>query len=132
VGGIVVDGQGRLLLIRRGHPPSAGRWSLPGGRVEDGESDEAALVREMREETGAIVRVGRLAGVVERAADGETRYRIADYHCTLVGGRLEAGDDAAELGWVSPEQLADLPLTAGLREALTDWAVLPGSRAEPG
>jgi 8-oxo-dGTP diphosphatase len=126
VGGILTDGAGRLLVIRRGHPPAAGRWSLPGGRVEAGEAEPAALAREMREETGALVAVGRLAGVVERDGPAGVRYRIADYHCRLLGGRLAAGDDAAELRWVTPEELRGLPLTDGLAEALTDWRVLPG------
>ncbi len=55
VGAIITDPAGRLLLIKRGHEPEAGRWSVPGGRIEPGESDEQALVREVREETGLTV-----------------------------------------------------------------------------
>ncbi len=66
VGAIVRDEAGRLLLIQRGHDPGAGLWSLPGGRIEPGETDEQALVREMREETGLTVRPGPLAGAVSR------------------------------------------------------------------
>ena len=60
MGAVIKDGAGRLLLIKRGHEPEAGRWSLPGGRIEPGESDEQALVREIGEETGLTVTVGRL------------------------------------------------------------------------
>ena len=62
MGAVVGDGQGRLLLIRRGHPPGEGLWSLPGGRVETGESDAAAVARELREETGLSVEIGELIG----------------------------------------------------------------------
>ena len=62
VGAIVADGQGRLLMIKRGHEPGAGLWSIPGGRIEPGETDAEALVREMLEETGLTVEVGRLVG----------------------------------------------------------------------
>ena len=70
VGAIVRDGAGRLLLIKRGHDPEAGFWSLPGGRIEPGESDTEALVREMREETGLTVRPGPLIGAVQRPGPG--------------------------------------------------------------
>ena len=65
VGGIVRYADG-LLLVRRGQEPARGTWSVPGGRVEAGESDPAATAREMLEETGLVVEVGRLAGTVER------------------------------------------------------------------
>src|SRR5882757_951935 len=90
VGGIAHDEQGRLLVIQRGHEPGRGRWSLPGGRVEPGETDAEALVRELREETGLRVRPGRFTGMVERG-----RYAIYDYACDVLGGTLTAGDDAA-------------------------------------
>ena len=59
VGAVIKDGPGRLLLIKRGHEPGKGLWSIPGGRVEAGESDADALVREVREETGLVVAAGR-------------------------------------------------------------------------
>ena len=70
VGAIITDDTGRLLLIKRGHEPEEGRWSLPGGRVRPGESDPQALVREVREETGLQVEPGRLIGEVDRPAPG--------------------------------------------------------------
>jgi 8-oxo-dGTP diphosphatase len=120
VGGITFDGAGRLLVIQRGHDPGCGRWSLPGGRVEDGETDLAAVVRELREETGLDVVPGALAGMVVRG-----RYEIYDYLCEVRGGRLRAGDDAADVRWVDADSFARLELTEGLAEILRDWGQLP-------
>jgi 8-oxo-dGTP diphosphatase len=124
VGAIVRDGQGRLLLIQRGHDPEAGRWSLPGGRVEPGESDAQALAREMLEETGLIVTPGPLVGAVERPGTGDTVLDIRDYAATVTGGTLAAGDDAADARWVAPGDLTSLPLTTGLAGILGSWGVL--------
>ncbi|MDH2429847.1 NUDIX hydrolase [Sphaerisporangium sp. TRM90804] len=128
VGGIVLDGDGRLLLIRRGRPPGEGLWSLPGGRVEPGESDAQALRRELLEETGLKVAVGALAGTVDRPGPGGVVYEIYDYLAVMVKGTPRPGDDAAEVGWFAPETLAALPLTSGLIDALNLWRVLPPAR----
>jgi 8-oxo-dGTP diphosphatase len=125
VGAIVRDSAGRLLLIKRGHDPEAGRWSLPGGRVEPGESDAQALVREIGEETGLIVRPGRLVGAVDRPGPGGSVLEIRDYAATVTGGTLAAGDDATDARWVAAADVARLVLTTGLAEALTAWGVLP-------
>jgi len=124
VGAIIADADGRLLLIKRGHPPQAGRWSLPGGRIEPGESDEQALVREVLEETGLRVSPGRLVGSVERPGLGDAVLDIRDYAAAVTGGELNPGDDADDARWVSPRDLGDLPLTSGLAETLADWGVL--------
>lgn len=128
VGAIVFDEAGRLLLIRRAHPPGEGLWSLPGGRVEPGESDAEAVIREVREETGLTVAPGPLAGTVDRPASGGAVYEINDYLATVTAGRLTPGDDASDARWCTPADLAGLPLTPGLLEALTDWNVLPSDR----
>jgi 8-oxo-dGTP diphosphatase len=125
VGAVVRDEKGRLLVIRRGHPPGEGLWSLPGGRVEPGESDAAAIARELREETGLRVESGKLVGVVERPGPDGVIFDIYDYAATVVGGALRPGDDAADARWVGAAELRALPTTTGLIEALTDWAVLP-------
>lgn len=130
VGAVVTDEAGRLLVIRRGRPPGEGLWSLPGGRVEPGEQDAAAVVRELYEETGLAVRVGALVGTVERPGPGGVVYEIHDYAATAVGGTLRAGDDAADARWVTPEQLRALPCTSGLVDILVEWRVLP--RGEDG
>jgi 8-oxo-dGTP diphosphatase len=124
VGAIVHDDAGRLLLVQRGHDPEAGRWSLPGGRVEPGETDADALAREMREETGLIVTAGPLVGAVERPGGAGTVLDIRDYAATVTGGQLAAGDDAAAARWVAPSDVTSLPLTTGLAEALRAWGVL--------
>jgi len=124
VGAVITDEHGRLLLIKRGHEPGTGLWSLPGGRIEPGETDAEALVREMREETGLAVEPGQLVGTVRRPAQDGDVLDIRDYAATVTGGTLHAGDDAAEARWVAPGELESLPLTEGLVEALTSWGVL--------
>ncbi len=124
VGAVIKDDQGRLLLIKRVHAPGAGLWSLPGGRIEPGETDAEALVREMREETGLAVQTGRLIGTVRRPGQGGDVLDIRDYAATVTGGTLRAGDDAAEARWVADSELESLPITEGLVEALTGWGVL--------
>jgi ADP-ribose pyrophosphatase YjhB (NUDIX family) len=124
VGAVVTDGQGRLLMIQRGHDPGAGLWSIPGGRIEPGETDAQALVREMLEETNLQVNVGKLIGRVQRPGLGGAVIDIRDYAATVTGGTLRAGDDAADARWVTAAELALLEVTEGLIEALTEWGVL--------
>ena len=124
VGAVVTDGQGRLLMIKRGHEPGAGLWSIPGGRIEPGETDAEALVREMSEETGLVVEVGRLIGSVRRPGLDGAVIDIRDYAATVTGGTLRPGDDAADARWVEGADLDSLEITEGLIEALTDWGVL--------
>jgi 8-oxo-dGTP diphosphatase len=124
VGAVIKDEQGRLLLIKRGHEPGAGLWSLPGGRVEPGETDAEALVREMREETGLVVEAGRLVGSVRRPAGDGDVLDIRDYAATVIGGMLSPGDDAADARWVDAEDFGRLPVTEGLAEILTGWGVI--------
>ena len=124
VGAVVTDGQGRLLVIQRGHDPGAGLWSIPGGRIEPGETDAQALVRELLEETNMQVKVGELIGHVQRPGLGGAVIDIRDYAATVTGGTLRAGDDAADARWVTAAELGRLEVTEGLIEALTDWGVL--------
>jgi 8-oxo-dGTP diphosphatase len=120
----VTDAQGRLLMIKRGHEPGAGLWSIPGGRIEPGETDADALVREMFEETGLAVEVGPLIGSVRRPGLDGAVIDIRDYGATVTGGTLRPGDDAADARWVEAADLDSLEITEGLIEALTDWGVL--------
>ena len=124
VGAVATDAQGRLLMIRRGHEPGAGLWSIPGGRIEPGETDAAALAREMLEETGLEVEVGPLLGRVRRPGPGGAVIDIRDYTVRITGGTLRAGDDAADARWVEPGELDSLEITEGLVEALASWGVL--------
>lgn len=122
VGGIVVA-DGKLLLIQRGQQPAKGRWSIPGGRKERGESDAEATAREVYEETGLRVVVGGLVGTVERDAPDGSVYVIRDYRCTSAGDAavVRAGDDAVDVGWFSPTQVRELDCAPGLIAALEDW-----------
>jgi 8-oxo-dGTP diphosphatase len=129
VGGIVLDAEGRLLLVLRGQEPAKGTWSLPGGRVEPGESDAVATAREVLEETAVPVQVGRLAGTVERAAPGGGVYVIRDYLCRPVEPAdgpvpVRAGDDAADAAWFTVADLRALDTSPGLVAALELWGVL--------
>jgi len=128
VGAVVLDDCGRLLVVRRRNPPAAGSWSLPGGRVEAGESGTEAVLREVREETGLVVTVGRLLGsVVIDAEDGAgTLYDVDDYRCTpSASSEPVAGDDATDVAWVDRAELEALALVDGLHDALAGWDVLP-------
>lgn len=128
VGGIVRSEDGRLLLVLRGQEPAKGTWSVPGGRVHPGESDAAATAREVLEETAVTVQVGRLAGTVERDAPGGGVYVIRDYLCRPVpvdgSSVVRAGDDAADAGWFTVDELRELTTAPGLVVALDEWGVL--------
>lgn len=129
VGAVVRDAEGRFLLVLRGREPARGLWSIPGGKVEPGESDVEATVREVHEETGLAVEVGEHVGTVTRAAPGGGTFLIRDYLATPVSHAetrsVRAGDDALEVGWFSVADLRDLPTVTGLVEALEDWGLLP-------
>lgn len=125
MGAVIKDGSGRLLLIKRGHEPGKGLWSIPGGRIEAGESDAAALVREVREETGLVVAPGRLIGSVRRpSGSGGSVFDIRDYAASVIGGVLVPGDDADDAVWAGPAELDTLPLAEGLLDALRSWGAV--------
>ena len=126
VGAVVHDETGRLLLIRRGHAPHAGSWSLPGGRVEPGETVAQAVEREVREETGLAVRAGAEVGRVQIPGDG-VLYDVVDLRCALTSTGQEpiAGDDAADVLFADAAALAQLRCTPALVETLRAWGVLP-------
>jgi 8-oxo-dGTP diphosphatase len=123
-GGVVKDGAGRFLLVLRSRPPEAGRWTVPGGRVEAGESLEEAAVREVREETGIDIRVLREAWSFE-LHHGDTVFEIHDFLADAVGGRLRAGDDAADARWFTADELFDLPVTDDLLGYFTRAGIYP-------
>ena len=115
VGGVVVDGD-RVLLVRRANEPLKGEWSLPGGAVEVGESLEAALAREVREETCLDVTVGPVVDVLDRIRRDEVdrveyHYVIVDYLCQPHGVTATCGSDADEVRWAALDDLASFRLT---------------------
>jgi ADP-ribose pyrophosphatase YjhB (NUDIX family) len=124
VGAVIIDGD-RVLLVRRGRPPGLGKWSLPGGLVELGETTVEAIRREVEEETTLSVRVGGVAGVVDRVirdADGRVRYHyvLVDYLAFPEGGDARAGSDAAEVRWVAIDEVSRLApdITDGLMDMI--------------
>lgn len=111
--GVAVIEEGRILLVRKDRGPWAGRWAVPGGRVEMGERMAAAAVREVREETGLEVRLGPVVWtgeVIDSATPPTWHYTLVDFVGFRVGGVLVAGDDAAEVRWVTPSEAGDLDL----------------------
>lgn len=128
VGAVVHSEHGLLLLVRRANEPGRGRWSLPGGRVEPGETDAEAVVREVYEETRLSVAVGPLLGTVHRPAPNGV-FEINDYACQVVGGEPRAGDDASAVQWFDHAMLTTLhrdgQLADGLAEVLREWDALP-------
>ncbi|HEX3542727.1 MAG TPA: NUDIX domain-containing protein [Acidimicrobiales bacterium] len=124
VGAIALDND-QLLLIRRGRGPAGGRWSVPGGRVEWGETTAEAVVRELAEETGLEALCDEFLGWVERIGEGY-HHLILDFRVTIISTDLPtAGDDAAEAMWVPLAQVASLPLVDGLAEFLHEQGILP-------
>lgn len=123
VGAVIVDNS-RVVLVRRGHAPAMGEWSIPGGLIRVGERLRDAVVREALEETGLIVEPGDLIEVVERifpAADGRIRfhYVVADYFCRVMGGSLRAASDALDAAWFSREDLGRLEIGRTMRRVLS-------------
>lgn len=123
VGAVATDAD-RLLMIRRGHAPSLGAWTLPGGHVEAGETMAEAVVRELREETGLDGVCGELVGWVERF-DEDYHFVVFDFRVTVVDPSAPAGgDDAAEAAWVPLAELTERRLTTGLAEFLHEHGIL--------
>jgi 8-oxo-dGTP diphosphatase len=126
VGAVVVD-HDRLLLVRRGRGPAAGEWSVPGGRVQRGETLAEAVTRELREETGLEGVCGSFIGWAE-LLDDQVHIVILDFEVTIVDevdAAPVAGDDAAEVAWVDLHAVGEMALVPGLAEFLHDHGILP-------
>jgi 8-oxo-dGTP diphosphatase len=127
VGAIVVRDDA-VLLVRRGRGPGAGKWAPPGGRVEFGESLRDACAREVREETGLAVEVGKLAGWVERTGTEPAPYHyvILDFFASVRGEQpLQPGDDAADVAWIPLSDLGQTDLVDGVHEFLREVGTVP-------
>jgi len=114
----VVARQGRVLLVRRANPPYAGRWGFPGGHIEWGESTQAAAVRELQEETGVRAIPGDVLTALDviTPAEGERQHHfvLIAVRCQWVAGEGVANDDALDLGWFSPQEIADIGATVSV------------------
>ena len=124
VGAIAVH-DGRLLPVRRGRGPAAGEWSIPGGRVQAGETLAEAVVRELAEETGVEGVCDALVGWVERIGP-DHHFVILDFAVTVLEpGEPVAGSDAAEAEWVALEEVSHRRLVEGLAEFLHEHGIIP-------
>ena len=122
VGAIIIK-DGRVLLIKRGHPPLAGEWSIPGGVLEVGETLRQAAVREAFEETGLTVETSDLLGVYDRVLRddaGKCRYHyvLVDFLCRRISGDVMAAGDAVEARWYSREEAKGLRLAKDTAEVV--------------
>ena len=120
----VIVADGAILLVQRGHEPQLGRWSVPGGRVEPGETLAEAAAREAYEETGLEVRIGAELWDLT-ITDGDATFEVHDFAATVTGGTLRAGDDAADVRWIPFDELDQWPLTEDLLGYLTRGGILP-------
>jgi 8-oxo-dGTP diphosphatase len=133
VGAVILDG-GRVLLVKRGGQPSAGKWSLPGGLVDLGETTLDAIAREVAEECGLRIRIAGLAGIVDRVVRddaGRVRYHyvLVDYLAYPEPGTAVAGSDAADVQWIDVEAVERLDITDGLVDMIRRAQALAGGEA---
>ncbi|MBV9482799.1 MAG: NUDIX hydrolase [Acidobacteria bacterium] len=121
VGAIIIE-NGRVLLVKRGHPPLAGEWSIPGGVLEIGELLREAVIREAKEETGLSVEAGEILGIFDRLIRTDDRiqyhYVLIDFLCRRVAGELRPGSDAREVGWFGREEICGLNLASDTLEVV--------------
>ena len=130
VGAVVLHGD-RVLLVKRGNAPARGKWSLPGGLVNLGETTRDAVVREVAEECGLTITVAEVAGVVDRVtrdADGRVKYHyvLVDYLAHPESTQIRSGSDAAEARWVEIGRVAELDVTEGLVDMIRRAQALGG------
>ena len=148
VGAVIVD-SGRVAVIQRGSPPLLGKWSIPGGLVELGETVRGAAAREALEETGLVVDVGHIGGgasisgqpasgpgsvlgvfdrvVRDEAGRVQYHYLLVDILCGVLSGDLRAGGDAAEARWLTKEELNRFPIEEAARQILLNGLAISNS-----
>jgi ADP-ribose pyrophosphatase len=134
--GAVVMREGRVLLVRRGVPPAQDCWAIPGGGLRLGESLQEGAEREIREETGIVIRAGEPVFACDSLIrDGQGRIRfhyvIVDMAAEYLGGQVRAADDALDARWVSPAELPDMNVTKSTLKLLGQIGFFPPARTNP-
>jgi ADP-ribose pyrophosphatase YjhB (NUDIX family) len=127
---VLIEYQGRLLLVRRTNEPERGRWTLPAGYVDAGEDPRQAAARECLEETGLAVDVGVVQDVLFETGPGKVPTIVIVFRGTIQGGRLIPGDDASEAAFFDPAQLPELGFES-TRRAISDWRRAAGGTNAP-
>ena len=122
VGAVILD-QGRVVLVKRKFPPLAGEWSIPGGRLETGETLREGVIREAREETGLTVEPSELLGVYDRLLRDDAgsilyHYVLIDFLCRPVAGELHADGDADDARWFTTEEMTNISLVEDTVEVI--------------
>ena len=135
VGAVIFAPDGRVVLVRRGHEPLVGTWTLPGGAVETGETLEEAVVREVLEETGLVVRPDAILEVVEHMERDETgailfHFVIVDFLCEWRSGALAAGSDAGDAILVDCDDLERPDVTPKTRDVIARGRTHAAAAAE--
>ena len=123
--GALVFRENRVLLVKRNQPPGKGLWAIPGGRLKLGETLKEAAEREVREETGVIIRAGNPVytfDLIERDDQGRIRfhYVIVDLLADYISGNPHPRSDACEARWIGPRELDKLPVTKSTRAFLKE------------
>ncbi|MGH2523196.1 MAG: NUDIX domain-containing protein, partial [Anaerolineales bacterium] len=118
--GVVMEREGKLLLIRRANDPERGKWSFPAGFVDGGEDPALAAVREALEETGLAIRITTVLGIFAKASDTEGADILIVYRADVIGGELLPGDDAAEARYFGRDEFPDLAFPS-TREIVAYW-----------
>jgi len=121
--GVILVKDRQILLVKRGHEPNKGMWSIPGGLIKLGETAEEAAIREVREETGLEVSIGAVAGVfnvIIKDSDSKIKYHyvIIDYFGEVVGGMLRPGADVTDARWFWLDEIGDVETSPTVRKAL--------------
>ena len=130
--GVLIEVDGRYLLVKRAAEPDAGLWSIPGGLIEVGEKAADAAVREALEETGLSVEIMNRVDVVDKIVrddDGDVKYHfiIIDFLARPLSGEMRPMDDALDAAWVAPEDFIKYELTPTLVELLKRIGIYPES-----
>ncbi|NHV61244.1 MAG: NUDIX hydrolase [Candidatus Verstraetearchaeota archaeon] len=121
--GVILVKDRQILLVKRGHEPNKGMWSIPGGLIKLGETAEEAAIREVREETGLEVSIGAVAGifnVIIKDSDSKIKYHyvIIDYIGEVVGGMLRPGTDVTDARWFWLDEIGDVETSPTVKKAL--------------